>query len=375
MTVQHPNGSKLSVCLHKVDRSSSELSNIKVAEVKGAAGLTLAASQPSPLETEKRSQDDRKSVKTVRPIAGLEPYVQLVNQQLKLLQLAANSSTTRRGCQPGSVLLHGPSGIGKSLILDKIAESSGERTTYRIGRQSPSRISSKLHDSIQDVFLKARNHECAIILIDELDEIAPEDALGAGRLEHLSVLCQSLEQVWRDRKRVICIATSRHVSRAHQSLRKPTGFETEIEIAPPDREARLRILLSLFPPTLGDKTKKLLQDISWKTHGYVGADLDLLVRRASQYELLATEESSGILPTENSETTDRGGQGISQSSLQKALVNTQPTAMREVLLEPPQVRWEDIGGQHEVKKKLKQAVEWPLRVTLLFLPRNSMSTR
>ncbi|KAJ5708027.1 ATPase [Penicillium malachiteum] len=271
------------------------------------------------------------------------------------------------------ILLFGPKGTGKTSLLQQI-EKAGWRQVFNVNSASLGRSTSESEVKLRNMFQEAARSQPSVIIIDQLDFIAPKKtSLDSQSLS--SVLCQSLDAI-RDSS-ILVVAATRHPNNVDDALRTPHRLGTEIEIQIPTAQDRAEILRALRGPASGGLTDELVELLAEKTHGYVGADLfallQLICRKARQRQML--EQGPLDLPTiqtlsiSDSADAEEGAEGenlvvelnIREVDIWASLQEIRPTAMREVFLETPKVRWTDIGGQHDIKRRLQQAVERPLK--------------
>ncbi|EJU00500.1 transitional endoplasmic reticulum ATPase [Dacryopinax primogenitus] len=261
---------------------------------------------------------------------------------------------------PRGVLLHGPPGTGKTRLAHAIATSTRSSLILIHGPELSSAYHGETEAALRQVFQKARKQSPCVIVLDELDALCPKREEGSGEVEKrvvatlLTLMDGMADEDEKEGGRVIVVGTTNRVNTIDPALRRPGRFDREIEIGIPDATARLAILhvlLARIPHSLDDDTLKPLAD---RTHGYVGADLAALVRDAGTLAIHRWLDASKLTaaPKMTAELTN--------ADLLNALPGTRPSAMREVFIETPSVRWSDIGGQQSVKEKLKECVEWPL---------------
>ncbi|KAJ5734195.1 ATPase [Penicillium malachiteum] len=267
----------------------------------------------------------------------------------------------------------GPKGTGKTSLLQQI-EKAGWRQVFNVNSASLGRSTSESEVKLRNMFQEAARSQPSVIIIDQLDFIAPKKtSLDSQSLS--SVLCQSLDAI-RDSS-ILVVAATRHPNNVDDALRTPHRLGTEIEIQIPTAQDRAEILRALRGPASGGLTDELVELLAEKTHGYVGADLfallQLICRKARQRQML--EQGPLDLPAiqtlsiSESADAEEGAEGenlavelnIREVDIWASLQEIRPTAMREVFLETPKVRWTDIGGQHDIKRRLQQAVERPLK--------------
>jgi transitional endoplasmic reticulum ATPase len=261
--------------------------------------------------------------------------------------------------------LHGPPGTGKTLIAKAVASESGANFRSINGPEIMSKFYGESEQKLREVFEEAEKNAPSIIFIDELDSIAPKRAEVTGEVER-RVVAQllSLMDGLAGRGQVIVIGATNRVDDIDEALRRPGRFDREIEIGVPDKKGRLEILqihTRSMPLAEGIDLEKLAA----VTHGFVGADLAALAREA------AMEALRKVLPKMDPETGDLPPGEINklyvvQADFENALAGIAPSALREVLVEKPNVRWDDIGGLDDVKAQIRAAVEAPLKYPEVF---------
>lgn len=283
---------------------------------------------------------------------------------------------------PRGILLYGPPGTGKTLLAFSIARSTGSTLLTINGPSLSSAYHGETEAKLREVFAEARQKSPAIIVIDEVDALAPNREEG-GEVERrvvatLLTLMDGLEDKGEPKRgdgddqddadeaqepseppRVVVIAATNRPNAIDPALRRPGRFDKELEIGVPDAAARLSILRVLLRRTPHGISEDILQGVAARTHGFVGADLASLVHSAG---LSAIKRSYSQLAAANpaAASTALASMRLESSDLETALLSTRPSAMREVFLETPKVYFSDIGGQEHVKAKLKESVEWPL---------------
>jgi len=258
-------------------------------------------------------------------------------------------------------LMHGPPGTGKTLLAKAVATESDANLILLNGPEIMSKFYGESEKKIRDIFDEAEKNSPTIIFIDELDAIASKREETAGEVER-RVVSQILTMMdgLKSRGRVIVIGATNRINSIDPALRRPGRFDREININVPDKAGRLQILkihTRGMPLTRDVK----LEELASITHGFVGADLESLTKEAAMNVLrkflpqlkLDGEEQ---IPKEILEKLI-----VHQSDFKDALKNVRPSAMREVLVETPNVGWEDVGGLKTIKEELKEAVEWPMK--------------
>jgi transitional endoplasmic reticulum ATPase len=259
---------------------------------------------------------------------------------------------------PKGVLLHGPPGTGKTLIAKAVANESGANFYSIQGPEIMSKFYGESEAQLRQKFDDAEKNAPSIIFIDELDSIAPKREEVHGEVER-RVVAQMLTLMdgLKGRGKLIVIAATNRVDAIDPALRRPGRFDREIELRVPDRQGRLEILqIHTRGMPLADGFD--LKYFANLTHGYVGADLAALAREAAMRALrryLPEIDLEKPIPASILERME-----IKPEDFKNALRDIEPSALREVLVEIPRVKWKDIGGLEEIKRELQEAIEWPL---------------
>lgn len=297
---------------------------------------------------------------TYEDLGGLEEEIQRIREMVEL-PMRHPEIFQRLGIDPPKgVLLLGPPGCGKTLLARAVANESDANFFSINGPEIISKFYGESEARLREIFQQAQQNAPSIILIDELDSIAPKREEVTGEVER-RVVAQLLALMdgLSGRGNVIVIGATNRPNALDPALRRPGRFDREIEIGIPDKRGRHEILLihGRGMPLAGGVDLKVLAE---RTHGYTGADLAALCRETAMKALRR------YLPEINLEE-----ERIPPSVLEKmevrmddfmnAFKEITPTAMREVAVEVPVVHWDEVGGLEEVKEKLKEAVEWPLK--------------
>ncbi len=300
---------------------------------------------------------------TYEDIGGLSEEVKKVREMVEL-PMKRPEIFARLGIEPPKgVLLFGPPGTGKTLLAKAVANESEANFITINGPEIFNKFYGESEKRIRDIFADAEKNSPAIIFIDEIDAIAPsrESTIGSGEVER-RVVSQLLTMMdgLESRGKVIVMAATNRPDSIDSALRRPGRFDREIEINAPNKEGRLAILQIHTRGMPLTKNVKL-EEIAAKTHGFVGADLAALTKEAAMSVLRRNLHKFNIengqdIPQEVLESLK-----VRKEDFDEALKFVQPSAMREVLIETPNIRWEDIGGIESVKRDLKEAIEWPLK--------------
>ncbi|KAI9593280.1 P-loop containing nucleoside triphosphate hydrolase protein [Syncephalis fuscata] len=265
---------------------------------------------------------------------------------------------------PRGVLLYGPPGTGKTLIARSVAMATGAHFICINGPEIISKFYGETEAKLRDLFQQATEHSPAIIFIDEIDALASKRDQATSEMEKRVVATlltlmdgtDSTDNKSQEHHRWVVMGATNRPNALDDALRRPGRFDREIEIGIPNVEARFGILKALLRQTPHTATENELHELAAMTHGYVGADLSAICREAGFKAIQRTVQN-------NNESL----LVIQMSDLRLAVAETRPSAMREITVEVPTVRWTDIGGQEEIKQKLKESVEWPLQHPEAFL--------
>ena len=302
---------------------------------------------------------------TYEDIGGLKDEIQKVREMIEL-PLRHPEIFEKLGIEaPKGVLLFGPPGTGKTLLAKAVANESNAHFISISGPEIMSKFYGESEARLREIFKEAREKAPSIIFIDEIDSIAPKREEVTGEVER-RVVSQllSLMDGLEGRGKVIVIAATNRPNALDPALRRPGRFDREIEIKVPDKRGRLEIL-QIHARNMPLDTDVDQDKIAGVTHGYVGADVEYLCKEAAMKCLRR------LLPELNLED-----EKVPPETLEKLVINMNdfdyatreitPSAMREVYVEPPDVKWEDIGGLDTVKRELQEAVEWPLKYPALY---------
>jgi len=294
-------------------------------------------------------------------IGGLSNEIKKVREMVEL-PLKHPEIFERLGIEPPKgVLLHGPSGTGKTLIAKAVANETQAHFIPINGPEIMSKFYGQSEENLRKKFEEAEANAPSIIFIDEIDAIATKREESKGDVER-RVVAQLLALMdgLKSRGKVVVIAATNFPNLIDPALRRPGRFDREIEIGVPNADARYEIL-QIHTRNMPLAEDVDLREIADVTYGFVGADLEALAKEAAMIvlrgivpELKAKEDEP--LPQEVLEKLI-----VRQNDFKDALKVVRPSAMREVLVEIPKVKWEDIGGLESAKQELKEAVEWPFK--------------
>ena len=293
-------------------------------------------------------------------IGGLKPVITKVREMIEL-PLKHPELFDRLGIDPPKgVLLHGPPGTGKTMLAKAVANESDAYFISINGPEIMSKYYGESEKALRDLFEEAEKNAPAIIFLDELDSIAPKRGEVTGEVER-RVVAQllSLMDGLKERKNVIVIGSTNRPEALDMALRRPGRFDREIELGVPDMQGRMEIfqIHSRGMPLADDVA---LEDYAARTYGFVGADISAVSREAAMNALRRILPEIDLdEPTIPKEILDR--LVVQKDDFEAALREVSPSAMREILVEVPDVSWQDIGGLEPVKQLLVEAVEWPLR--------------
>ncbi|MEM4662704.1 MAG: CDC48 family AAA ATPase [Candidatus Diapherotrites archaeon] len=316
---------------------------------------------------EKPAKEVPEGIPTVayEDIGGLKEQVMKIREMVELPMKHPELFRRLGIIPPKGVLLYGPPGTGKTLLAKAVAN---ETNANFISVNAPSIMSKyvgEAEERIRRIFKEAEENAPSIIFIDEIDAIAPKRDEVIGEVER-RVVAQLLAMMdgLEARGNVIVMAATNRVNSLDEALRRPGRFDREIEFGIPDRSERKEILQihTRGMPLAKDVDLDYLASI---THGFVGADLEALTKEAAMKALrrylpkINLEEDE--IPEEVLESLE-----VRAEDFMEALKDVQPSALREIAVQIPKVKWSDIGGLEKVKEELKRAVEWPLKYPELF---------
>ena len=302
---------------------------------------------------------------TYEDIGGLTDEIKKVREMIEL-PLRHPEIFEKLGIEaPKGVLLYGPPGTGKTLLAKAVANESNAHFISISGPEIMSKFYGESEARLREIFKEAREKAPSIIFVDEIDSIAPKREEVTGEVERRVVSQMlSLMDGLEARGKVIVISATNRPNAIDPALRRPGRFDREIEIKVPDKRGR-KDILAIHTRNMPLTDEVRLDKVAGLSHGYVGADLEYLCKEAAMKCLRR------LLPELNledekipAETLDK--LVVNADDFNRALVEVTPSGMREVFIENPDVKWEEVGGLSEVKRELQEAVEWPMKYPQLY---------
>jgi transitional endoplasmic reticulum ATPase len=305
--------------------------------------------------------EDKLPVVTYEDIGGLTDEVKKIREMVEV-PLKHPEVFERLGIEPPKgVLLHGPPGTGKTLLAKAVANESEANFLLLNGPECMSKFYGESEKKLRDLFEEAEKNAPSIIFIDELDAIAPkrEDASGEVERRVVSQLLTMMDGL-QSRGKVVVIGATNRPNSIDQALRRPGRFDREVEIRAPDKKGRLQILKihTRGMPLTKDVNLEALANV---THGFVGADISALGKEAAMIVLRKVLPKIELKDGEEIPEEVLKELKVTHKDFEDALKVVRPSAMREVLVETPNINWNDVGGLDGVKQELKEAVEWPMK--------------
>lgn len=297
---------------------------------------------------------------TYDELGGLKGEVQKIREMVEL-PMRYPELFEKIGVEaPKGVLLYGPPGTGKTLLAKAVAGETNAHFISLSGPEIMGKYYGESEERIREIFKQAEANSPSIIFIDEIDSIAPKRDEVSGEVEKRIVSqLLTLMDGMKSRGKVVVIAATNRPDSIDPALRRPGRLDREIEIGIPDEDGRLDIL-SIHTRGMPMDGQVDLKSISKTTHGFVGADLEILSKEAAMRSLRRVlpeiDLDQGEIPPSVLQKIQ-----ISQDDFAEALKEVRPSALREVQVQIPNVTWDDVGGLGDLKEELRQAVEWPTR--------------
>lgn len=296
-------------------------------------------------------------------VGGLAKEVEILKNTIHLPLHKPNLFSEFGVAPPRGILLHGPPGTGKTMLLRCVANTTDAHILTINGPSIVSKYLGETEATLREIFDEAKIYQPSIIFIDELDSIAPNRASDdSGEVESrvVATLLTLMDGMGASGRLVVVAATNRP-NNIDPALRRPGRFDQEVEIPIPDVEARVDILIKQFERMSSEKhslSAEDIKDVATKTHGYVGADLIALCRESVMKAIQRV--------LKNDDKIDESQLVVSREDLDHAMLEIRPSAMREIFLEMPKVYWTDIGGQDVLKRKMKEMIQLPLEASETF---------
>jgi transitional endoplasmic reticulum ATPase len=303
-------------------------------------------------------------VTTYDDIGGLGEQIQRLREMIELPLKHPELFQRVNIDPPKGVLLYGPPGTGKTLLARAVSQEANATFITINGPEIMSKFYGASEERLRNIFKEAEEKAPSIIFIDEIDSIAPkrEDVQGEVERRVVAQLLSLLDGL-KGRGRIIVIGATNRVNSIDEALRRPGRFDRELELSVPDQPGRLEILM-IHTRGMPLDSSVQLAEYARQAHGFVGADLMSLCREAAMSALrriLPQIDLDKPIPNDILENLV-----ITDGDFQNALTLVEPSAMREVLIEVPNVKWDEVGGLLEVKDELKESVEWPLKYSHLY---------
>jgi transitional endoplasmic reticulum ATPase len=303
-------------------------------------------------------------VVTYDDVGGLTEQIQRIREMVELPLKHPELFHRLNIDPPKGVLFYGPSGTGKTLMAKAVSQESNAHFITINGPEIMSKFYGASEGRLREIFREAESNAPSIIFVDEIDSIAPKRVETSGEVERrvVSQLLSLLDGL-RGRGEVIVIGATNRIDSIDEALRRPGRFDREIEFGVPNTKGRKEIF------QIHTRGMPLRPDINLDhyaniTHGFVGADIMAVCREAAMFALrriLPKIDLDAPIPSDIIQELN-----IHNEDFMQAINLTEPSAMREVMVEIPNISWDDIGGLNDVKEELKEAVEWPLKFPKLF---------
>ncbi|AJF26979.1 ATPase AAA [Haloarcula sp. CBA1115] len=302
---------------------------------------------------------------TYEDIGGLDRELEQVREMIEL-PMRHPELFQQLGIEPPKgVLLHGPPGTGKTLMAKAVANEIDAYFTTISGPEIMSKYYGESEEQLREVFEEAEENAPAIVFIDEIDSIAPKRGETQGDVER-RVVAQllSLMDGLEERGQVIVIGATNRVDDIDPALRRGGRFDREIEIGVPDKKGRKEIL-QVHTRGMPLSEEINIENYAENTHGFVGADLATLTKESAMNALRRIRPELDLESDEiDAEVLER--LEISDKDFREAMKGIEPSALREVFVEVPDVTWDSVGGLEDTKERLRETIQWPLEYEDVF---------
>ena len=332
----------------------------KPAGIVKVTQMTDVEVQPNPVDISKLEGVKNIVDVTYEDIGGLKEEVKKVREMIEI-PLKRPELFERLGISPPKgILMHGPPGTGKTLLAKAVANESDAHFITINGPEIMSKYVGGSEERLREIFEEAEENAPSIVFIDEIDAIAPKREEVTGEVERRTVAqLLTLMDGLKSRGQVMVIGATNRVDALDPAIRRPGRFDREIEIGVPDKDGRKEVL-QIHTRSMPLEEDVDLDEIADVTHGFVGADIESLAKEAAMRVLRR------ILPEIKSDEEEIPKEVlqkiiVKKADFKEALKEIQPSALREVLVQVPDIKWDDIGGLEKAKQELQEAVEWPLK--------------
>lgn len=324
------------------------------------------------IKIEEQSQSRFKSASSVKhsgvayeDIGGLSDELEQVREMIEL-PMRHPELFHRLGIDPPKgVLLHGPPGTGKTLIAKAVANEVDSEFYTISGPEIMSKYYGESEEQLREVFEEAEENSPSIIFMDELDSIASQRGESGGDVEK-RVVAQllSLMDGLEEREDVVVIGATNRVDAIDPALRRGGRFDREIEVSAPSQKGRREIFdVHTRSMPIGDGID--LDEYAEKTHGFVGADIESLCKESAMTAIRRIKPTIDLeVDTIDAEVLEQ--LEVTKSDFKNALRDIEPSALREVFVEVPDMTWEDIGGLEDTKERMREIIQWPLEYGTIF---------
>ena len=332
--------------------------------VTDSTEIEISEQPAEQLADEPAGDRDTPSV-TYEDIGGLDNELEQVREMIEL-PMRHPELFQQLGIEPPKgVLLHGPPGTGKTLMARAVANEIDAYFTDISGPEIMSKYYGESEEQLREIFEEATEQSPAVVFIDEIDSIAPKRGETSGDVER-RVVAQllSLMDGLEERGQVIVIGATNRVDAIDPALRRGGRFDREIEVGVPDKDGRKEILqvhTRGMPLVEGIDLDKYAEN----THGFVGADIEQLTKEAAMNALRRIRPELDLEEDEiDAETLEK--LQVTENDFKQAMKGIEPSALREVFVEVPDITWEDVGGLEETKERLRETIQWPLEYPGVF---------
>ncbi|CAO3643202.1 unnamed protein product [Cunninghamella echinulata] len=323
-----------------------------------SSSSSTATKDPSNKEENHSNQLKEKKI-SYHHIGGLDKQIQIVKEMVETT-LKNPELFMQYGLKPPKgVLLYGPPGTGKTLIARAVAHETHAHSIVINGPEIISKYFGETEQKLRNIFTEALQQSPTVIFIDEIDALCPKRDEAPSELEKrvvttlLTLMDGAVDSDKENHSnRIVVIGATNRPNSLDDALRRPGRFDREVEIGIPNSDSRLSILTTIMNSIPNNLSKQELDILASQSHGYVGADLAAVCREAG---LKCIKRNAHL------DMQDISVLQVNMEDMKNAMGEIRPSAMREILLEVPKVYWNDIGGQDNIKQRLKESVEWPLQ--------------